>query len=94
MATQTVAHPPPAEKDIAIDHVPPPNGQYHNEYAPPAHAPQHRGFVGDRETEGYSRPFGGALQAGTWKPYEHRKFANPAPLGLSAFALTTLSCLV
>lgn len=38
--------------------------------------------------------FGGALQPGVWRPYEHRKFANPAPLGLCAFALTTfvLSC--
>ena len=24
-----------------------------------------------------------------FKPFEHRKFANPAPLGLCAFALTT-----
>ncbi|RCI08070.1 hypothetical protein L249_7827 [Ophiocordyceps polyrhachis-furcata BCC 54312] len=32
---------------------------------------------------------GGAMQVGLWKPYEHRKLANPAPLGLSAFALTT-----
>ncbi|KAJ3497816.1 hypothetical protein NLG97_g1609 [Lecanicillium saksenae] len=32
---------------------------------------------------------GGALQVGSWQPYEHRKLANPAPLGLSAFALTT-----
>ncbi len=32
---------------------------------------------------------GGAMQVGNWKPYEHRKLANPAPLGLSAFALTT-----
>ncbi|WAO84439.1 Acetate permease A [Fusarium falciforme] len=39
--------------------------------------------------------FGGALQPGLWKPMEHRKFANPAPLGLCAFALTTfvLSCI-
>ncbi|KAH7155720.1 GPR1/FUN34/yaaH family-domain-containing protein [Dactylonectria estremocensis] len=38
---------------------------------------------------------GGSLHPGMWKPYEHRKFANPAPLGLSAFALTTfvLSCI-
>ncbi|KAL2163634.1 hypothetical protein VTH06DRAFT_5692 [Thermothelomyces fergusii] len=38
--------------------------------------------------------FGGEFQPGLWKPIEHRKFANPAPLGLSAFALTTfvLSC--
>lgn len=32
---------------------------------------------------------GGSLHPGLWKPLEHRKFANPAPLGLSAFALTT-----
>ncbi|GJD02514.1 Glyoxylate pathway regulator [Colletotrichum higginsianum IMI 349063] len=45
-------------------------------------------------TEGQAQAFGGSLQPGLWKPYEHRKFANPAPLGLSAFALTTfvLSC--
>lgn len=45
-------------------------------------------------TEGEAQAFGGSLQPGLWKPYEHRKFANPAPLGLSAFALTTfvLSC--
>ena len=38
--------------------------------------------------------FGGEFQPGLYKPVEHRKFANPAPLGLSAFALTTfvLSC--
>ncbi|KAI1823199.1 GPR1/FUN34/yaaH family-domain-containing protein [Xylaria intraflava] len=33
--------------------------------------------------------FGGELQPGLYKPTEHRKFANPGPLGLSAFALTT-----
>lgn len=33
--------------------------------------------------------FGGALQVGNWQPYQLRKFANPAPLGLCAFALTT-----
>ncbi|GME80302.1 unnamed protein product [Ambrosiozyma monospora] len=32
--------------------------------------------------------FGGTLNPGWTKPSEH-KFANPAPLGLSAFALTT-----
>lgn len=43
----------------------------------------------------YARPDAGALHAALYKPYEHRKFANPAPLGLSAFALTTfvLSCI-
>jgi len=33
--------------------------------------------------------FGGEFQPGLYKSVEHRKFANPAPLGLSAFALTT-----
>jgi hypothetical protein len=33
--------------------------------------------------------FGGELQPGLYKSTEKRKFANPAPLGLSAFALTT-----
>ncbi|KAL1837614.1 hypothetical protein VTJ49DRAFT_3575 [Mycothermus thermophilus] len=39
--------------------------------------------------------FGGEFQPGLWRPVEHRKFANPAPLGLCAFALTTfvLSCI-
>lgn len=35
------------------------------------------------------RPFGGEFQPGLYKPVENRKFANPAPLGLCAFALTT-----
>jgi hypothetical protein len=95
MATQTVNNnSAPMEKDIHANNMPPPttNGHHHNEFAPHAAAP--RPWVGDRDTEGYSRPFGGALQAGHWRPQEHRKFANPAPLGLSAFALTTfvLSC--
>lgn len=33
--------------------------------------------------------FGGEFQPGLYKPTEGRKFANPAPLGLAAFALTT-----
>ncbi|KAG8625075.1 hypothetical protein KVT40_006826 [Elsinoe batatas] len=33
--------------------------------------------------------FGGEFQPGLYRPTENRKFANPAPLGLSAFALTT-----
>jgi len=32
--------------------------------------------------------FGGEFQPGLYRP-PNRKFANPAPLGLSAFALTT-----
>jgi uncharacterized protein len=33
--------------------------------------------------------FGGEFQPGLYKGVENRKFGNPAPLGLSAFALTT-----
>lgn len=33
--------------------------------------------------------FGGEFQPGLYKGVEGRKFANPAPLGLCAFALTT-----
>ncbi|KAI2638611.1 GPR1/FUN34/yaaH family-domain-containing protein [Xylaria nigripes] len=33
--------------------------------------------------------FGGELQPGLYRPTHHRKFANPGPLGLSGFALTT-----
>ncbi|KAH6847048.1 GPR1/FUN34/yaaH family-domain-containing protein [Chaetomium sp. MPI-CAGE-AT-0009] len=33
--------------------------------------------------------FGGEFQPGLYRPVEARKFANPAPLGLCAFALTT-----
>jgi hypothetical protein len=33
--------------------------------------------------------FGGEFQPGLYKQVKDRKFANPAPLGLSAFALTT-----
>jgi hypothetical protein len=33
--------------------------------------------------------FGGEFQPGLYRPTTDRKLANPAPLGLSAFALTT-----
>ena len=33
--------------------------------------------------------FGGEFQPGLYKEIKDRKFANPAPLGLCAFALTT-----
>jgi hypothetical protein len=39
--------------------------------------------------------FGGEFQPGLYRSVAQRKFANPAPLGLSAFALTTfvLGCI-
>lgn len=65
------------EKDIA------PNGsEYrHHRYQRPNYRAMLEGQNADAD--------GGALQVGSWQPYEHRKLANPAPLGLSAFALTT-----
>jgi len=52
-------------------------------YGPLAHARTNEGG-------GNSLPaFGGEFQPGLYKGVEGRKFANPAPLGLSAFALTT-----
>jgi hypothetical protein len=41
------------------------------------------------DIEGTLPAFGGEFQPGLYKGVEGRKFANPAPLGLSAFALTT-----
>jgi succinate-acetate transporter protein len=67
----------------------------HHEYSTTAPAVSHHHH---HHQNGHHGPFamadGGSLHPGLWKPYEHRKFANPAPLGLSAFALTTfvLSC--
>ena len=40
-------------------------------------------------TDATLRPFGGEFQPGLYKPVTDRKFGNPAPLGLCAFALTT-----
>jgi len=39
--------------------------------------------------QGWLPAFGGEAQPGLYKPIADRKIANPAPLGLSAFALTT-----
>ncbi|KAM3455264.1 hypothetical protein MY3296_002452 [Beauveria thailandica] len=64
-----------AEKDLA------PNGVAHSRFEHPTY----RAYVDGQNAQA----FGGALQVGNWQPYEHRKLANPAPLGLSAFALTT-----
>lgn len=41
------------------------------------------------ESTNHETAFGGEFQPGMYKGVENRKYANPAPLGLSAFALTT-----
>ncbi|KAJ6007834.1 GPR/FUN34 family protein [Penicillium herquei] len=56
------------------------------EYGPLAH-------VNTAETR--LSPFGGEFQPGLYRPVAERKLANPAPLGLCGFALTTfvLGCI-
>lgn len=77
MATENIAA-PTTEKDVNNTT----NAQNHGSVL------QHRDYA--NLSEGQLAPaFGGSLHPGVWKPYEHRKFANPAPLGLCAFALTT-----
>ncbi|ORY54587.1 gpr fun34 family protein [Pseudomassariella vexata] len=60
------------------------NNRYDHGHNPLAHA-HTRGDIDETRLPA----FGGEFQPGLWKSAEHRKFANPAPLGLSAFALTT-----
>lgn len=57
------------------------NAGYEEFYNPMAHV--HTG------NEARLPAFGGEFQPGLYRAVEGRKFANPAPLGLSAFALTT-----
>jgi succinate-acetate transporter protein len=58
--------------------------------------PVHRGYdprnpMANIHTDDQARlpAFGGEFQPGLYRSVEARKFANPAPLGLCAFALTT-----
>jgi uncharacterized protein len=75
-----------------------PNPQMTHEEAQVAHAAARFGYgplaeISDKETR--LPAFGGEFQPGLYRPVEGRKFANPAPLGLCAFALTTfvLGCI-
>ncbi|KAF2132186.1 hypothetical protein P153DRAFT_310910 [Dothidotthia symphoricarpi CBS 119687] len=73
------------------------NGTSALDYAPPALAAKQRSpydyggnplaHIATNDPDLRLRPFGGDFQPGLYK--QNRKFANPAPLGLSAFALTT-----
>jgi succinate-acetate transporter protein len=79
------------------------NKEYNNDSATHDHAPTN-GALNQRAPYDYGGnplahlntgesarfpAFGGEFQPGLYKPTTGRKFANPAPLGLSAFALTT-----
>jgi succinate-acetate transporter protein len=63
-----------------------------NNAAHAAHAPNTNGSIRHADM---TAPEGFMVHPGQFRPFEHRKLANPAPLGLSAFALTTfvLSCI-
>jgi len=83
MATTTTTAHDGLNKDVAAqDHVPVNGaGGYNYGGNPLAHM-----NTGDSAR---FPAFGGEFQPGLYRPTTERKFANPAPLGLSAFALTT-----
>ncbi|EAW11350.1 acetate uptake transporter family protein [Aspergillus clavatus NRRL 1] len=99
-------HNPAIEKDISPSPGNGVNGTYDNTIASQmtreeenvARAAARFGYgpLSHVNTKEYNLPpFGGEFQPGLYKSVEKRKFANPAPLGLCAFALTTfvLSCI-
>ncbi|KYK57565.1 GPR/FUN34 family protein [Drechmeria coniospora] len=71
----------PAEKDGST------NTSSDGSNAGNVHSHHHHDY--SRMTSGLAQADAGTLHPGVWRPYEHRKLANPAPLGLCAFALTT-----
>lgn len=84
MATTTTAANDGLNKDVAAQDHAPVNGAgggFNYGGNPLAH-------LNTGESARYAA-FGGEFQPGLYKPTTERKFANPAPLGLSAFALTT-----
>lgn len=88
MASAEAVAPVSAEKDVGTATGAAPNG---------AQAVNRMDYGGNplyhsqsyQDPEGRLPAFGGEFQPGLYKPIAHRKFANPAPLGLCAFALTT-----
>lgn len=70
-----------------------PSGMSHDEHETAKRAARfgYGPLAHQRTNDGSERlpAFGGEFQPGLYKGVTERKFANPAPLGLSAFALTT-----
>lgn len=81
------AQAPVVEKDVgqSTGTAANPNGVHHRAVYDPRNPMAHI----HADDQGRLPAFGGEFQPGLWRSVEHRKFANPAPLGLSAFALTT-----
>ncbi|KAI0107320.1 GPR1/FUN34/yaaH family-domain-containing protein [Hypoxylon sp. NC0597] len=92
MASTDLHHSPTAEKEIGVDNSQATTTGANTNGASTTHRYD---YGGNPLYHVHSGPdarlpaFGGEFQPGLYKPIEHRKFANPAPLGLSAFALTT-----
>jgi uncharacterized protein len=92
MATTEPANAPVGEKEIGHNHATG-NEPLNNGAAAPHHRTYDYGgnplLHAHSGAEARLPAFGGEAQPGLYKSIEGRKFANPAPLGLSAFALTT-----
>lgn len=76
----------PADKEMNATGAAPINGAHATHRYDYGHNPLAHAHSND---EARLPAFGGEFQPGLYRPTEHRKFANPAPLGLCAFALTT-----
>jgi len=91
MATTTAAADPALNKEYnesaTHDHAPT-NGAIPTQRAPYDYGGNPLAHLNTGESARFPA-FGGEFQPGLYKPTTERKFANPAPLGLSAFALTT-----
>jgi hypothetical protein len=69
----------------ALDHQ---NGVHAKKRAPYDYGGNPLAHIATNDSTMRMAAFGGDLQPGLYRP-PNRKFANPAPLGLCAFALTT-----
>lgn len=84
-----VARGPSVDKEThGIDHAQNGNGTLPRQRAPYDYGGNPLAHVATNDPEMRLTAFGGDFQPGLYRP-PNRKFANPAPLGLCAFALTT-----
>lgn len=80
---------PSVDKETsAFDHATNGNGSVPQQRRPYDYGGNPLAHVATNDPELRLAAFGGEFQPGLYRP-PNRKFANPAPLGLSAFALTT-----
>jgi len=72
----------------ALDHAAPNGARMPKQRTPYDYGGNPLAHVATNDPEMRLAAFGGDFQPGLYRP-PNRKFGNPAPLGLSAFALTT-----